>query len=57
MILKLTLAEAKRLGLKRVDNVASAKIIERNAGILKDKCDRGELGKLTRRYWVDLTKV
>ena len=60
MILKLTLAEAKRLGLKRVlitcddDNVASAKIIERNSGALEDKCDRGEPGKLTRRYWIDL---
>jgi predicted acetyltransferase len=63
VILWLTLAKAKRLGIRKIlvacddDNVASAKIIERNGGVLKDKCDRGEPGKLTRRYWIDLTKV
>jgi predicted acetyltransferase len=62
LILKLTIAKAKLLGLKRVlitcddDNVASAKIIEKNGGVLKDKCDRAGPGKLTRRYWIDLTK-
>ena len=59
-ILKLTLVEARRLGLKKVlvtcdnDNITSAKIIEKNSGILKDKCERSEPGKLSRRYWIDL---
>ena len=59
-ILKLTLNKAKLLGLSRVlitcddDNVASAKIIEANGGVLKDKTDRHEPGKLTRRYWIKL---
>ena len=62
-ILKLTLIEAGRLGFMRFlvtcddDNIASAKIIEKNGGILHDKCDRGDLGKLTRRYWVDLNNL
>ncbi len=60
VILKLTLTKAKQLGLKRVlitcddENASSVKIIERNGGILKDKCDRDEPGKLTRRYWIEL---
>jgi predicted acetyltransferase len=60
MILRLTLIKAKQLGLERVlvtcddDNDFSAKIIERNGGILRDKCDRNGPGKLTRRYWIDL---
>jgi predicted acetyltransferase len=60
MILRLTLIKARQLGLKRVlvtcddDNDSSTKIIERNGGILRDKCDRNETGKLTRRYWIDL---
>ena len=59
-ILKLTLAEAKRLGLKKVlitcgdSNVASIKIIEKNGGVLMDKCDRDKSAKLTRRYWIKL---
>jgi predicted acetyltransferase len=60
-ILKLTITKAKLFGLKRVlitcddDNIASAKIIEKNGGILKDKCYREPLGsKLTRRYWIEL---
>jgi predicted acetyltransferase len=59
-ILELTLAKAKTFGLKRVlvtcddNNIASAKIIEKNGGVLHDKCDRGETHKLTRRYWIDL---
>jgi predicted acetyltransferase len=50
--------EARRLGLRRVllvcagDNVASAKTIERNGGVLEDDpADQPEL----RRYWIDLT--
>jgi predicted acetyltransferase len=59
-ILKLTIAKARLFGLKRAlvtcdeDNFASAKIIEKNGGVLKDKFDRNEPGKLTRRYWIDL---
>jgi predicted acetyltransferase len=63
MILKMTLAEAEKLGMTKVlvtcddDNIASAKIIEKNGGVLKDKCDRDEHGKLTRRYWIDLKNL
>jgi predicted acetyltransferase len=63
MILELTLAKAKSFGLKRVlvtcddDNIASSKIIEKNGGVLYDKCDRNGPCKLTRRYWIDLQNL
>ena len=52
------LERARAMGLERVlitcsdDNVASARTIERNGGVLEDVRDT-ELGR-TRRYWVDL---
>ena len=59
-ILQLALSEAKKLGLQKVlvtcadDNIASAKVIEQNGGVLEDKrLDPGD-GKLTRRYWITL---
>lgn len=56
---KLVLAEARKMGLKRVlitcddDNIGSIKIIEANGGVLQDKLDN-KRRSLTRRYWVDL---
>jgi len=59
-ILALTLEKAKELRLKRVlvtcddNNVASAKIIEKNGGILEDKYWNDELEQPKRRYWIEL---
>jgi len=53
------LVRARALGLDPVlltcaeDNVASARVIERHAGVLEDVRDT-ELGR-TRRYWIALT--
>lgn len=60
LMLELALIEAKKFDLDRVlvtctdDNIASAKVIENNGGILEDKrVDPGDQ-KLTRRYWISL---
>jgi len=59
-ILALTLEKAKELRLKRVlvtcddNNIASAKIIEKNGGILEDKYCNDELEQPKRRYWIEL---
>lgn len=59
-ILRLTLAEARRLGLQRAlltcdaDNVASAKVIEKNGGRLQGQALSKRSGKLISRYWIEL---
>jgi predicted acetyltransferase len=59
VILRLTLAEARKLGLNRVlltcdaDNVASAKIIEKNGGGLQAQAVSKRSGKLISRYWIE----
>jgi predicted acetyltransferase len=59
-ILALTLEKAKELGLKRVlvtcddNNIASAKVIEKNGGILEDKYSNDKLEQHKRRYWIEL---
>jgi len=61
-ILALTLEKAKQLGLKRVlvtcddNNVSSAKIIEKNGGILEDKFCSDESEQPKRRYWIEVEK-
>lgn len=61
-ILAFTLEKARELGLKRVlvtcddDNIGSAKIIEKNGGILEDKYSNDELEQPKRRYWIELEK-
>ena len=56
-ILEFALLEAKKLGIDRAmvscddDNVGSAKIIEKNGGILENKVEHE--GKLKRRYWIE----
>lgn len=60
-ILRLGLVEAKKLGLERVlvccfsDNIASARVIEANGGVLEDKreCE----GKKIYRYWIDISAL
>ncbi len=60
-ILELALSEAKKLGIDRVlvtcddDNIGSAKIIEKNGGVLENKVENE--GKLKRRYWIDNVKI
>lgn len=60
-ILALTLAKARERGLGSVlvtcdsDNVASARIIEKNGGRLSSESYTPLNGKIVRRYWIDLT--
>lgn len=60
LILELTLAEARKLGLNRLlltcdaDNVASAIIIERNGGRLQSRGVSKRSGNPISRYWIEL---
>jgi predicted acetyltransferase len=60
LILTLTLDKAKELGLKRAlltcdrDNVASARVIERNGGQLAGVGPSPETGRPVSRYWIEL---
>ena len=60
MILKLALAEAKKLGILKAlvtfddTNTGSCKIIEANGGILEDKVENGKDNPLKRRYWITI---
>jgi predicted acetyltransferase len=53
-------AMAREMGLKRVlitcdaDNVASARIIEKNGGRLENQSVSRETGRLKNRYWIEL---
>lgn len=59
-LLALTLEEARCLGLTGVlvtcddDNYASARVIEKNGGMLLNKIIPKDGDKLVRRYWIDL---
>lgn len=59
-ILRLTLEKARALGLDRVlvtcddNNIASAKIIEKNGGVLENIYQDDELDVPKRRYWIEL---
>ncbi|MGA2915541.1 MAG: GNAT family N-acetyltransferase [Sedimentisphaerales bacterium] len=60
-MLSLALEKAEALGIYRVlvtcadDNIASARVIEKNGGKLADKIKREGSPELIRRYWIDLT--
>lgn len=60
LILKLTLERAREIGLRRVfitcdaDNVASAKVIEKNGGELHGQVISKRSGKIISQYWVEL---
>jgi predicted acetyltransferase len=60
LILALTLEKARELGLTRIlvtcdeDNIASAKIIEKNGGKLKNIYVNKELKQPKRQYWIEL---
>ncbi len=57
-ILKLSIEQAKKLGLSKVlvtcdkDNLASAKTIINNGGILENEVDHK--GKMAQRYWIKI---
>lgn len=57
-MLRLALNECRSLGLSKVlvtcndDNIASAKTIEHNGGVLESKGNDGE--NVIRRYWINL---
>lgn len=61
LIIKLALAECKKLGIDKVlivcdkDNEGSKKSIIRNGGVLENEII-DEDGSLIQRYWIDLTK-
>jgi predicted acetyltransferase len=60
LMLKLALEEARKIGLKRVmitcdtDNIASAKIIEKNGGIFERHDISPMSGKQLNQYWIEL---
>lgn len=60
VILKLTLEKAKAIGLEKVlvtcddDNIASAKSIEKNGGVLQDTYRNDDMLVAVRRYWITL---
>lgn len=60
LALALTLEKARELGLSRVlitcdtDNTGSARIIEKNGGILAGRDVSPESGKLVSRYWIEI---
>lgn len=60
LILRQTLEEARRLGIGRVlltcdtDNVASAKVIEKHGGRLREQAVSKLSGNLISRYWIEI---
>jgi predicted acetyltransferase len=60
LLLRLTLNQARALGLKRVlvtadtPNVASWRIIEKNGGVLHTEALSQQTGGLLRKYWIEL---
>lgn len=60
LMLKLLLEKARQLGLDRVlitcnkSNVASARVIRKNGGVLDSEGHSPRAGRITQRYWIDL---
>jgi predicted acetyltransferase len=60
LILSLTLEKARVLGLERVlvtcdtDNIGSARIIEKNGGVLAGRAVSHRSGKFVSQYWIEL---
>jgi predicted acetyltransferase len=60
LILKLTMDEARQIGLTRVmvtcdaDNAGSRRIIEKNGGVFEGQGISKTSGKLVNRYWIEL---
>ena len=62
LMLKLALEKARALGIDRVlitcdaDNIASARVIQKNGGALDSESHSEQTGRVTQRYWIDLSK-
>ena len=60
LILKLTMEKARALGLTRVlitcdpENVGSARIIQKNGGVLESESWSEQAKRVTSRYWIEL---
>ena len=58
LILKLALEKARVLGISRVlitcdrENLASARVIEKNGGVLDSESHSKQASRITRRYWI-----
>ena len=59
LILKLTLEEARKMGITRIlitcdtDNTGSVRIIENNGGVLESQGTSDISGKMINRYWIE----
>jgi len=59
-MLAMVLAKCRARGLGRVlvtcdrDNVASARVIQKNGGVLENEVVSTETGKIKQRYWIEL---
>jgi predicted acetyltransferase len=59
-MLALVLPKARELGLQRVlltcntENAVSARVIEKNGGVVADRSIDPRSGKMAARYWIDL---
>jgi predicted acetyltransferase len=59
-MLRLVLEPARQLGLKRVlltcdaTNIGSARIMEKNGGVLTNRIEMPEKGKTVLHYWINL---
>ncbi len=62
-LLALALDEARKMGMTRVlvtcdtDNVASARVIQKNGGVYENEGTSPRSGKPVSRYWIDLETV
>jgi len=60
-LLAMVLEKARRRGITRAlvtcaaDNVASARVIRNNGGVLDSESYSEAAGRVTQRYWIDLT--
>jgi predicted acetyltransferase len=58
LLLRLTLARAWAMGMERIrvtcdaDNAASARVIEKNGGMLDGEVMSARSGKMIRQYWI-----
>lgn len=56
----MVLEKAREMGIERVlitcdkDNLASARVIQKNVGVLENETISNETGKIKQRYWIDL---
>ena len=60
LMLRLTLEKARGLGIERVlvtcdaDNIPSARVIQKNGGVLDSESHSEQTGRITQRYWIEL---